>query len=120
MNDLRFAIRMLLKNPGFTSVAVLTLALEIGGSTAIFSVVNAALLRRLPYPIAERLVWIEGAIGAWFAGRAMQSILFGFPVLPVATLAGAAVTMTMVALIAFRLPARRASRIDPMEAQRNE
>src|SRR5215831_2006742 len=59
MNDLKFAIRQLLKNPGFTAVAVLTLGLGIGASTAIFSVVNALLVRRLPYPNPERLVWVE-------------------------------------------------------------
>jgi predicted permease len=59
MNDLRFAIRQLLKNPGFAAVAVLTLALGIGANTAIFSLVNAALLRALPFPDSDRLavVW---------------------------------------------------------------
>ena len=59
VQDVRFGARMLLKNPGFTLVALLTLALGIGGNTAVFSVMNTILLRSLPLPEPQRLVFLR-------------------------------------------------------------
>jgi putative ABC transport system permease protein len=59
IKDIRYGVRGLLKHPGFTAIVVVTLALGIGASTAIFSVVDNVLLRRLPYRNAERIVAIQ-------------------------------------------------------------
>jgi putative ABC transport system permease protein len=60
MNDLKFALRQLRKTPGFTFVAIVTLALGIGANTAIFSLINGVLLRPLPFPESERIIYFEG------------------------------------------------------------
>src|SRR6185369_10166220 len=74
MNDFRFAFRQLLKNPGFTAVAVLTLAICIGANLAIFAVVDAIVVRSLPLPNADRLVVIHNAYPASGVERGQATI----------------------------------------------
>src|ERR1700745_1914965 len=60
LQDIRYGFRVLLKHKSFTAVAVIALGLSIGANTAIFSLVNGVILRPLPFPDAERIIYIEG------------------------------------------------------------
>lgn len=62
LSDLRFAMRLLLKQPGFTAVVLMLLGLGVGANSAIFSVVHATLLSPLPFPQSERLVWLSETV----------------------------------------------------------
>src|SRR6516165_3660597 len=77
MNDLKFALRQVRKSPGLTLIAVVTIALGIGATTAIFTVVDATLLEPLPYPRAEQLVSIQDdlpGVGAHDVGMSQPEL----------------------------------------------
>ena len=76
IQDVRYGLRMMVKRPGFTVIAVLTLALGIGATTAIFTVVNAVLLRPLPYPEADRILSIGQRYKSGLEGAGEPKFLF--------------------------------------------
>jgi len=114
MSSLRIALRMLLKKPGFSAIAILTLAIGIGANTAIFSVVDKAFLNPIPLKGSERITTIrEWGIGSW-------AMVYLCTATDAAVFTLVQITMAVIALLACLIPARRAARVQPMEALRYE
>jgi hypothetical protein len=106
--DVRYALRMMAKAPALTAVLIITLALGIGASTTIFSVVNSVVLRPLPYERADQLVRLYTQIT-----RGGESHRYDVSI-PVA------LAVIATAMLATWIPARRATRVEPTVALRSE
>jgi hypothetical protein len=142
--DLRYALRTLFRSPAITLLVITSPAIGIGANTAMFSVVNALLLKPLPYPDPDRLLgatplygrllamvlrqglaltgigMAAGLAGATALTRVMASLLFGISATDAVTFSAVPLILAAVACLARPLPAQRATRVDPVVALRNE
>ena len=103
LQDVRYGVRTLTRQPGFAATAILTLALGIGATTAIFSAVNAVVLRPMPFDQPDRIVVVTN--------RNLKTPM---------VFAAVSVSVAIAALAACLVPGRRALKVDPLLALRAE